>query len=182
MAYGSFPWATFAVNVLGCLLIGLFTGIAAGHLPAQWKLVLVTGFCGGFTTFSTFMNKNNYTLKAIKESRRFSLSIIAEDTDPSIIGTFGFQSSRDADKYANYGFRIFGEAPCVNGKFAGRLILDAINFVDNETHIVVLARLVDTVKGDGEILIKCPECIMKGYYKNKTATDEVRATPCGGIS
>ena len=93
------------------------------------------------------MNKNNYTLKAIKESRRFSLSVIAEDTDPSIIGTFGFQSSRDADKYANYGYRIFGEAPCVNGKFAGRLILDAINFVDNETHIVVLARLVDTVKG-----------------------------------
>ena len=59
VAYGSFPWATFAVNVIGCLLIGLFTGIAAsGHLPAQWKLVLITGFCGGFTTFSTFMNEN----------------------------------------------------------------------------------------------------------------------------
>ena len=59
VAYGSFPWATFAVNIIGCLLIGLFTGIAAsGHLPAQWKLVLVTGFCGGFTTFSTFMNEN----------------------------------------------------------------------------------------------------------------------------
>ena len=37
----------------------------------------------------------------------------------------------------------------VNGKFAGRLVLDAINFVDNETHVVVLARLVDTVKGEG---------------------------------
>ncbi|MDY3272100.1 MAG: CrcB family protein [Prevotella sp.] len=59
VTYGSFPWVTFAVNVIGCLLIGLFTGIAAsGHLPAQWKLVLVTGFCGGFTTFSTFMNEN----------------------------------------------------------------------------------------------------------------------------
>ena len=59
VAYVSFPWATFAVNVIGCLLIGLFTGIAASaHLPAQWKLVLVTGFCGGFTTFSTFMNEN----------------------------------------------------------------------------------------------------------------------------
>ena len=59
VAYGSFPWATFAVNVIGCLLIGLFTGIAAsGNLPAQWKLVLVTGFCGCFTTFSTFMNEN----------------------------------------------------------------------------------------------------------------------------
>ena len=56
---GSFPWATFAVTVIGCLLIGLLTGIASsGHLPAQWKLVLVTGFCGGFTTFSTFMNEN----------------------------------------------------------------------------------------------------------------------------
>ena len=59
LAYGLFPWGTFAVNIIGCLLIGLFTGIAAsGHLPAQWKLVLVTGFCGGFTTFSTFMNEN----------------------------------------------------------------------------------------------------------------------------
>ena len=59
VAYGSFPWATFAVNVLGCLLIGLFTGLSAsGHLPAQWKLVLITGFCGGFTTFSTFINEN----------------------------------------------------------------------------------------------------------------------------
>ena len=59
VACGSFPWATFAVNVIGCLLIGLLTGIASsGHLPAQSKLVLVTGFCGGFTTFSTFMNEN----------------------------------------------------------------------------------------------------------------------------
>ena len=59
VACGLFPWATFAVNVIGCLLIGLFTGIAAsGHLPTQWKLVLITGFCGGFTTFSTFMNEN----------------------------------------------------------------------------------------------------------------------------
>lgn len=59
LAYVVFPWGTFAVNIIGCLLIGLFTGIAAsGHLPAQWKLVLVTGFCGGFTTFSTFMNEN----------------------------------------------------------------------------------------------------------------------------
>lgn len=96
------------------------------------------------------LNKNNYTLKAIKESRRFSLSIIAEETDTSVIGTFGFQSSRDADKYEQYGYRIFGEAPCVNGVFAGRLILDAINFVDNETHVVVLARLVDTIPGTGK--------------------------------
>ena len=45
----SFPWGTMAVNVIGCFLIGLLSGLS---------LVLVTGFCGGFTTFSTFMNEN----------------------------------------------------------------------------------------------------------------------------
>ena len=59
LAYGQFPWGTFAVSIIGGLLIGLCTGIAAsGHLPAQWKLVRVTGCCGGFTTFSTVMNEN----------------------------------------------------------------------------------------------------------------------------
>ena len=95
------------------------------------------------------LNKNNYTLEAIKKNKRFSLSIIAEETDPSVIGTFGFQSSRNADKYADYGYDMTEGAPMVKGKFAGRLVLDALNFVDNETHVVVLARLVDTVKGEG---------------------------------
>ena len=95
------------------------------------------------------LNKNNYSLEAIKKNKRFSLSIIAEETDPSVIGTFGFQSSRNADKYADYGYEEVAGVPVVNGVFAGRLILDALNFVDNETHIVVLARLVDTVKGEG---------------------------------
>jgi CrcB protein len=51
-----FPWGTFLVNVFGCLLIGIFWGLglrsAAFH--EGWKLLLMTGLCGGFTTFSTF--------------------------------------------------------------------------------------------------------------------------------
>lgn len=58
-----FPWGTFAVNVLGCLLIGLIYGIidrhaGAGFLTPQLRLLLTVGFCGGFTTFSTFINEN----------------------------------------------------------------------------------------------------------------------------
>ena len=57
--HGAFPWGTFAVNVAGCLLIGFLSGMAAtDYLPPRWKMVLITGFCGGFTTFSTFMNEN----------------------------------------------------------------------------------------------------------------------------
>lgn len=96
------------------------------------------------------LNKNNYTLSAIKSGKRFSLSIIAEDTDPKIIGKFGFCSSKDNDKYADFGYDIAAGAPIVKGHFAGRLILDAINFVDNETHVVVLARLVDTIADSGK--------------------------------
>lgn len=50
-AIGNFPIATFIVNILGCFLIGLFAGFSES---SQWKFLLAVGFCGGFTTFSTF--------------------------------------------------------------------------------------------------------------------------------
>lgn len=50
----SFPWATFIVNVTGCLLIGIFWGLGSRSFDENWKLFLVTGLCGGFTTFSAF--------------------------------------------------------------------------------------------------------------------------------
>lgn len=50
-----FPWATFAVNCLGCLLIGLLAGASAkASVPEPARLFLVTGLLGGFTTFSAF--------------------------------------------------------------------------------------------------------------------------------
>ena len=61
----SFPWGTFAVNVLGSFLIGLLVGlISKGVLSPEMKLLLVTGFCGGFTTFSTFANESFSMMKA----------------------------------------------------------------------------------------------------------------------
>ena len=55
----AFPWGTMAVNVIGCFLIGILSGLSlGGQISPNTKLILVTGFCGGFTTFSTFMNEN----------------------------------------------------------------------------------------------------------------------------
>lgn len=58
--HANFPWATFIVNILGCLIIGIVLGlferqqITSPHL----KFLFITGFCGGFTTFSAFASEN----------------------------------------------------------------------------------------------------------------------------
>ena len=61
----AFPAGTFVVNVLGCFLIGLFYGLIdrGSILSPQVRLLLTVGLCGGFTTFSTFINEN-YNLLA----------------------------------------------------------------------------------------------------------------------
>ena len=49
-----FPWATLSVNLVGSFLIGLFYAWSARwHLSVEVRLLLTTGLCGGFTTFST---------------------------------------------------------------------------------------------------------------------------------
>ena len=59
------PLGTFAANILGSLLIGLILGWAAKNvtISEHTLLLLATGFCGGFTTFSTFAYENHVFLK-----------------------------------------------------------------------------------------------------------------------
>jgi CrcB protein len=52
---GTFPWGTLLINVSGSLLLGFLTGLGLYHaFPATPRVVLGTGFCGAYTTFSTF--------------------------------------------------------------------------------------------------------------------------------
>ena len=60
-----FPWGTFSVNIIGSLSIGIFMGIALknNYFSENQILLLVTGLCGGFTTFSAFAYENQQFLK-----------------------------------------------------------------------------------------------------------------------
>ncbi|HEY5024125.1 MAG TPA: fluoride efflux transporter CrcB [Acidimicrobiales bacterium] len=52
---GPFPWGTFLINASGSLAFGVLTGLALYHaFPESSKVILGTGFCGSYTTFSTF--------------------------------------------------------------------------------------------------------------------------------
>ena len=49
-----FPYGTLAVNVIGSMIVGYVLTWSADHSHDRWRLLAATGFCGGFTTFSTF--------------------------------------------------------------------------------------------------------------------------------
>ncbi len=82
----SWPWSTFCVNLIGCLLIGLLSGLwTKNPISPEWRLLLITGFLGGFTTFSSFafesltlfQNKPIMMLGYVTASTVFGISLAA---------------------------------------------------------------------------------------------------------
>ena len=74
-AQRGFPWATLSVNVVGSFLIGLLSGFIARHCGGNGesvRLFAVVGFCGGFTTFSTFSNE---TFRLLEGNQWFSAAV-----------------------------------------------------------------------------------------------------------
>lgn len=61
-----FPWATLTVNALGCLAFGILFALfhKSGATYSPWCLLLTTGVCGGFTTFSTFVHESMQMLQS----------------------------------------------------------------------------------------------------------------------
>jgi len=84
-----FPYSTFLVNIIGCFFIGFFVFYTDRYDAngLQWRLFLVTGLCGGFTTFSAFTFEN---LTLIDEQRIFLfLTYTVGSVALGILATYG---------------------------------------------------------------------------------------------
>jgi fluoride exporter len=83
----AFPFSTLISNVLASFIIGILTGIALkGALSNEQKILFATGFCGGFSTFSTFSNE---TLQLFQQGQVFLAAInIAASIVFCLLATF----------------------------------------------------------------------------------------------
>ena len=85
-SFSVFPWSTFAINVSGCFIVGLVIGaLVDRHHAPQWvRAALVVGFCGAYTTFSTFAQEtldlaeaNDYAFALLNISMSVVVGLIA---------------------------------------------------------------------------------------------------------
>ena len=110
-------------------------------------------------TIAISINHDNYTNTCIKDLGRFAVSILAQNSDPSLIGTFGFQSGRDADKFSETKHRIEDGLPVIADS-CGYLTCEVINQMETSTHTIFLGEV------KGAELFENREPLTYAYYHN----------------
>lgn len=100
-------------------------------------------------TVAVSINHDNYTNQCIKEFGKFAISIIAEDSDPVLIGKFGFFSGKDTNKFQDIDFSIVEETPILNDT-CGYLVCKVIDTMETSSHTVFLGEVIEgDIKGNG---------------------------------
>ena len=88
------------------------------------------------------INHDNYTNKVIKETNKFGISILKETTDAKIIGTFGFKSSKDTDKFNGINFKEILEIPVLE-ETCGYIVCEVIDTMETSTHTIFLGEVIE---------------------------------------
>lgn len=110
-------------------------------------------------TIAVSINHDNYTNKIIKKTNKFSVSILDEGVNSEIIGTFGYKSSKDIDKYENISYELIDNVPILNDA-CGNIICKVVDTIETTTHTIFLAEVTDMLN------YKETEPMTYRYYHN----------------
>lgn len=92
------------------------------------------------------VNKNNYTNKVLRQTKKFALSILSQNTPTDVIGTFGFKSSKEYNKFETFNVKLIDNLPIIDENITSYLICDVNNIISVDTHDIFLAKIVNCKK------------------------------------
>ncbi|MEI0477456.1 flavin reductase [Brachyspira pulli] len=149
---------TFALTKLSYGMYILTT--LDGDKPVGCTINTSTQITSTPTTIMISVNKSNYTNECIKKHGKFALSILSEKSDPTLIGGFGFRSSRDNNKFENVDYEMKEGLPVIKAANA-YLICKVVDSLEVHTHTIFIGELLDA-----EILDNDANSMTYAYYHN----------------
>lgn len=93
-------------------------------------------------TIAVSINHDNYTNQCIQDTGKFAVSILGENSDPGIIGTFGFKSGRDSNKFDEVKQELRECMPVVADACA-YAVCEVVDKMETSTHTVFLGKVLD---------------------------------------
>ena len=121
-------------------------------------------------TIAVSINHDNYTNQCIKENGHFAVSILGENSEPGIIGTFGFKSGRDNNKFDEVEMAVKGFMPVVADACA-YITCEVIDTMETSTHTVFLGKVTDAD------MLKKDDPMTYAYYHNVIKGKSPKAAP-----
>lgn len=109
-------------------------------------------------TIAISINHDNYTNGCIEKTGKFAFSILSQESDPSLIGNFGFQSGKEVDKFKDIPYELAEGVPVVKGS-CGYVVCNVIQKMETATHTVFLGEVLD-----GNVYGSNSEAMTYAYY------------------
>lgn len=122
-------------------------------------------------TVAVSVNHSNYTNGCIERGKVFAFNILSEQSDPALIGTFGFQSGKDVDKFEGLDWENKSGAPVLKGT-NGFVVCEVVDKMETETHTVFLGKVVD-----GDLLDAETPQMTYAYYHQVIRGKSPKAAP-----
>lgn len=109
-------------------------------------------------TVAASINHDNYTNSCIEKTGKFAFSILAEDSDPALIGGFGFRSGKDEDKFEGVDYEMAEGVPVIKNT-CGYVVCRVIDKMETATHTVFLGEVIG-----GEVYEGTGDAMTYAYY------------------